>query len=362
MQDRTTNKTPEEMEKMRVGRGQCLKWAGYSGDKIPEMQRRMLDAVSATPGVTAAGYIDNVPLNLGSGDSYVYTDATTDYRPTNYAADAMNYNVAPGYFAAAGTTLLAGRDISWRDDSKAPVVAIVNREFARKVFGSVGKAMGQSFKFWGGNRAQVVGVVEDGKYRTLTENQQPAMFFPIQQHQSSGMYLVVRSNRDPQQIGSALQRTLRSVDPGVPLTIDTWNHNLTWALFASRVASVALGVLGLLGAMLAVTGIFGMASYVVSKRMRELGIRVALGAGQRRVLGAALGRALILLASGSVGGLILGLLATKVLSYIVYQATPKDPWVLSGVVATMLILGLVASWIPAQRALAVDPMILLRDE
>jgi ABC-type antimicrobial peptide transport system permease subunit len=114
--------------------------------------------------------------------------------------------------------------------------------------------------------------------------------------------------------------------------------------------------------MLAVTGIFGMASYVVTKRMRELGIRVALGARQKQVLKAALGRAFILLASGSVAGIVLGVLATKLLSFIVYQATPKDPFVLGGVVLTMMLLGLLAAWLPAQKALAVDPMILLRDE
>jgi ABC-type antimicrobial peptide transport system permease subunit len=128
------------------------------------------------------------------------------------------------------------------------------------------------------------------------------------------------------------------------------------------VATVALGVLGLLGGMLALTGIFGMASYVVTKRLREFGIRVALGASQRKVLGAALGRVFRLLAFGSVAGMILGMLTTRVLSYIVYQATPKDPIVLCGVVLTMLFVGLVASWIPARHALAVDPIILLRDE
>jgi predicted permease len=339
-----------------------LQWAGYTGDKISVMQRRMLDAVSGISGVGAAGYINNIPLGLGGGDSSVYDDATTDYRPTNYVADAMDYNISPGYFAAADTTLLAGRDISWHDDSKAPVVAVVNREFARKVFGSVDKAMGKYFKFWGGNRAQVVGVVEDGKYRTLTEDQQPAMFFSILQHQDSGISLVVRSNRDSGEIAAALQRTLRSLDAGVPLSIASWDSELSWALFASRVAAIALGVLGMLGAMLAITGIFGMASYVVSKRMRELGIRIALGADQKKVLAAALGRALRLLTIGSACGLALGLLATKLLSYIVYEATPKDPWVLGGVLVTMLALGLIASWIPAQRALAIDPMILLRDE
>ncbi len=105
-----------------------------------------------------------------------------------------------------------------------------------------------------------------------------------------------------------------------------------------------------------------MASYVVSKRLRELGIRVALGAGQRQILHASMGRAFRLLAIGSAAGLVLGVLATRVLSFIVYQATPRDPLVLGGVVATMLLLGLSAARIPARRALAVDPVILLRDE
>ena len=339
-----------------------LQMTGYSGDKTPEMQRHMLDAVGAIPGVTAVGYVDHVPLGLGGGDSFVYSDATTDFRPTNMVADAMNYNVSPGYFVAAGTTMLAGREISWHDEKKAPVVAVVNREFARKVFGSVDKAIGGHFKFWGGNRAEVVGVVEDGRYRTLTEDQQPAMFYSFQQHESTDTFLVVRSNREPQEIVGALERTLHGLDAGLPLNIVTWNRELDSALFAARVASIALGVLGLLGAMLAVTGIFGMASYVVTKRFRELGIRVALGAQQKQVLRAALGRAFVLLGAGSVLGIVLGVLAAKVLSFIVYQATPKDPVVLGGVVLSMLLLGLFAAWIPAQKALGVDPMILLREE
>jgi ABC-type antimicrobial peptide transport system permease subunit len=148
----------------------------------------------------------------------------------------------------------------------------------------------------------------------------------------------------------------------LPFTIHTWTRALDSALFASRVATVSLGVLGVLGAMLAVTGIFGMAAYSVSRRLRELGIRIALGAQHREVLGAALGRAFRLLAFGSAAGLVLGLAATKVLAVIVYQASPRDPLVLAGVVLIMLLLGLLAAWIPAQRALSVDPLILLREE
>ena len=339
-----------------------LQMAGYQKDTYAQMQRRMLDAIGAIPGVSAAGYISQIPLGLGGGDSFVYTDTTTDFRPTNFAADPMNYNISPGYLAAAQTRLIAGRDLSFDDKKDAPIATLVNRTFAVKVFGSVEKAIGGHFKFWGGNRAQVVGVVEDGKYRTLTEDQQPAMFYSFQQHQDSGTWLVVRSERDPAEMSAALERTLHGLDSSMPFEIHTWTENMDTALFAPRVASVALGALGLLGAMLAITGVFGMASYVVSKRLRELGIRIALGAGRREVLSASLGRAFRLLAAGSALGIVLGLLATRVLSSIVYQATPKDPFVLGGVTATMLLLGLVASWIPARRALAVDPLVLLREQ
>jgi predicted permease len=342
--------------------GSDLRTAGYAEDHLPQMQRRMLEAVAAVPGVKAVGYTSQLPLSLGGGDSDVYYDSATDFRPTNSVGDAMDYNVSPGYLEAAGTRLLAGRDLTMHDDDKAPTVALVNRRFAEKVFGSVDKAVGGHFKFWGGKRAEVVGVVEDGKYRTLTEDQQPAMFFSFQQHKESGTWLVVRSERDPQELARNLETTLKGLDSGLPFTIKTWTVELDGALFAARVATVALGVLGLLGAMLAATGIFGMASYVVSKRLRELGIRVALGAGQRQILRASLGRAFRLLAIGSLAGLALGVLATRVLSYIVYQASPKDPLVLGGVTLTMLLLGLLATWIPARRALAVDPLVLLRDE
>lgn len=339
-----------------------LHMGGYSGEQQLLMQKRMLDAAARIPGVSAVGYADRLPLSIGGGDSNVYSDSTTDFRPTNAAADAENFQVSPDYFRAAGTAMLAGRTFTMHDEEKTPGVAVVNREFARKVFGSVDRAIGQHFKFWGGQRAEVIGVVEDGKYQTLTEDQKPAMFFSFLQHQDSNVWILVRSDRDPQEIGAALRRSMRSLDPALPLEIKTWNSEMDSALFAARVATVALGVLGLLGAMLAITGLFGMASYTVSKRLRELGLRVALGANQRKVLGAALGRAFRLLGVGSAAGLILGVLATRIISSIVYQATPKDPLILGGVVLTMLGVGILASTIPARRALAVDPMTLLREE
>jgi predicted permease len=342
--------------------GTELHMSGYTDDRVQQMQRRMLDAASAIPGATAVGYIDHLPLGIEGGDSGVYADSTTDYRPTNEVADAMNYHISGGYIEAAGTRLLAGRDLSMQDDAKAPKVALVNRQFAVKVFGSVNQAIGGHFKFWGGQRAEVVGVVEDGRYRTLTENQQPAMFFSFLQQPSSNTWLLVRSNRDPHEISAALEKALHGLDAAMPIVVRPWSQTMDSALFAARVATVALGVLGLLGAMLAVTGIFGMASYTVSKRLRELGIRMALGAQRKQVLRTALGRVFILLSVGSAAGLTLGLLATKVLSFIVYQATPNDPAVLGGVILCMMLIGLVAAFIPARRALDVNPVILMREE
>jgi ABC-type lipoprotein release transport system permease subunit len=204
--------------------------------------------------------------------------------------------------------------------------------------------------------------VEDGKYRSLTEDQQPAWFMSYQQYPTSETFLAVRYAHGTGAAGATLEKTLHGLDSGLPTDAKPWPVELQGALFAPRVATVALGVLGLLGAMLAVTGIFGLASYTVSKRLRELGIRVALGAGRREILGTSMGRVVWLMVTGSVVGLVGALLAKKLLSYIVYEASPMDPLVLGGVAATMLILGMIAAWIPARRALAADPLVLLRDE
>ena len=339
-----------------------LHTAGYDDAKTEQFQREALDAIKRIPGVYNAGYINHPPLSVSVSDTLVYANGTTDFRPLNSAADAMFYKISPGYFSAARTALLAGRDFTWHDDAKTPRVAVVNERFARKVFGSIENAVGGYFMKGDKSRLEVVGVVQDGMYRTLTEEQQPAMFLPILQDTSDETTLVVRANRSTTQMAAALQKTLVSLDPGLPVRIETWPDAMDTALFAARAATVALGVMGMLGAMLAVTGIFGMASYTVSKRMRELGIRVALGARRGEVLQAALGRSVKLLCAGSIAGLSLGMAASKVLASVVYEATPRDPLVVCGVVVAMILLGTIAAWLPARRAASVDPAILLREE
>jgi ABC-type antimicrobial peptide transport system permease subunit len=229
------------------------------------------------------------------------------------------------------------------------------------MFGNA-SAIGMHFMTGKDASYEIVGIVEDGKYESLTEDPKPAMFFPLGQDSESDTTLVVRSQLPPIEIASALHRVLAQIDPDLPFMIHSWTDALASVLFPARVASASLGIMGLLAAMLAVTGIFGMAAYSVSKRMRELGVRVALGARPAQLMRSALGRPLILLLAGSAAGLLLGVVASKLLAQIVYQATPRDPLVLSGVMCTMALLGLVAIFIPARHALAIDPAGLLREE
>ena len=339
-----------------------LTMGGYSGDRTLAMQKRMEDALGSVPGVESVGMVDQFPLSGSFGSRDIYRDQTADFTPANVVADVMTFRISPGYFRAAQTTMLMGRPFSWHDDRESPRVAVVNRQFATKIFGSPTNAMGNHFKLEDGTRVEVVGITEDGKYYQLTEDLRPALFLPMAQWTSSSTNLIVRSERQAQPLTAALRLKLKTLDAGLPFELRSWNDELSIALFPPRVATISLGLLGAMGGVLAITGIFGMAAYSVSKRLRELGIRMALGAQRKEVLRAALGRPLKLLVLGSVAGLGLGVLAGRVLAYIVYQANSRDPLVLAGVVVAMLLMGLVATWIPAQRALSVDPLNLLREE
>ena len=286
---------------------------------------------------------------------------TTDFRQSNSAFGAKYFSISPRYLDAAGTRLMAGRDFTWHDDAKAPKVAIINQTFAHAMFGN-NPALGRQFMMGDKVPCEIVGVVENGKYDSLTEPPWPAVFFPLEQNPNSYTSLVLRSQLSTVEVMLELRRTLAQIDPTLPFVFHTWPDALALVLFPARVATATLGVMGLLAAMLAVTGVFGMAMYSVSKRMREFGIRVAVGAQPVQLMRSALSRPLILLLSGSAAGLLLGAMASQLLAQIVYQATPRDPVVFAGVMTTMALLGFVATWIPAQRALRVHPTELLRQE
>lgn len=340
-----------------------LTTTGRSAKDALATEKHIANALQAIPGVEHVGWLNTYPplVYTSATRTNLFRDETTDLTPSKAAERPYTYGISPGYLEAAQTALLAGRDFRW-DDENRPAVVLVNRELARRMFGSINGALGRSIRQSDGTRSQIIGVMEDGKYLTATEDAQPAMFVSVVQRPANSAYMVVRSKRDPQELAAAMRRALREAEPGLPPSIQSWEGMLAVALFPARMAAAALGVLGLMGAILSITGVFGMAAFSVNRRLKELGIRVALGARRTEVLGTALSRALRVLAIGSISGLVLGVLASRVLAAIVFQATPRDPVVLAAVVLAMLILGVLATWIPAQRALAVNPLVLLREE
>jgi len=338
-----------------------MRMAGYSDKDALLVQRRMIEEAARIPGVTAVGTVDSPPLSGDGSSTSVYREGTDELRPSKAVAFPKYFSVSPGYFTAAGTRLLSGRDFNWQDGASTRKVAIINETFAGKMFGNL-PAVGRHFV--GGDKTlyEVVGVVEDGKYDSLTEDPTAAMFWPLAQANEGHTTLVVRSQASPADVAPALNRVLTGIDSSLPFTLRQWPDALALVLFPARVATVALGVMGLLAALLAVTGVFGMAAYSVSKRLRELGIRVALGARRGQLMRSALGRPLLVLGAGSAAGLVLGVMASRLLAFLVYEATPRDPLVLLGAVGAMMMVGLVATWIPARRALGVNPAQLLREE
>lgn len=324
------------------------------------LKKEVLEAARSIPGLSAAAMVSRTPFTGGMHGRPIYRPGTTEFKLKNSVLAPYVFTMSPGYLEAAGTRLLRGRDVSWHDTAKSPFVAIVNETFVRKMWGEE-PAIGQRFILW--NRlTEVVGVAEDGKYHDLQESPQAVVYLPLSQREDGEAVFVVRSRLAPNEMAAALERTLSSIEPNVPITVQSWSDTLDDELLPARAATVALGVMGLLAAMLAVTGIFGMAAYSVSQRMRELGIRVALGARRTHVISAALGRPTVVLGVGSVLGLLAGIFASRLLGRIVYQANPLDPMVVGGAVLTMALLGMAASAIPAWRALAVDPSKLIRQE
>ena len=344
-----------------------LSQAGYSSEAADHLQRQLLERVSQLPGVTAAGYAHTTPLSQDTSTAGVFPQQTTDFRPSNRAFVGYYFNVSPGYFTATETPLLAGRDVSFTDTAKTPAVAVVNQLFARSLFHS-DDAVGRYFKNSSGVQIQIVGIVADGKYLALNEDPEQAAFFPISQRAGTKTSLIVRIRPDSSDAAlndtaATIRKVMRDLDPAVPVRESSaWHNHLGLTFFPSQVATVALGLFGAFGLLLSITGTFGLASYTVSKRLRELSIRVALGAQAKQILSAALGRMLILLASGAAAGMLLGVAASRVLSAIVYQASAQDPFVLAAVALTVLLTGLLSVASPVRRALHIDPANLLREQ
>jgi predicted permease len=340
-----------------------LRLGGAGSDDVPlETGKALIQAVRDTPGVTAVGAANRLPLSGGGLRGVpVYRPGTTEFTLDNSVMAPYVFTVSPGYLEAAGTRRLSGRDVSWEDTTSTSPVAIVNQTFARRMWGDT-PAIGQRFIVQRDDVIEVVGVVEDGKYHSIQEAPQPVLYLSWSQNGPDSVTLVVRSQRKVNEMAATLERTLKGLVPNADINVRPWHDSLGGMLFPARAATVSLGVMGLFAAMLAVTGIFGIAAYNVSHRMKELGIRVVLGARPKEVMAAAVGRPIVLLGVGSLVGLVSGVFASRLLGQIVYRANPLDSAVLGGAVLTMALLGSAASAIPALRALAVDPSRLMRED
>jgi predicted permease len=336
-----------------------LALAGYSPSEGRLFQQRALERVVALPGVRTAAYASSLPLRIDQSTTTAYPESG-DVRPSEAVA-AHVYQVSPRYFEALGTRLLSGRDFTAEDTLDRPAVAIVNEAFVRRVL-RTGDPIGRRFRTGLTRFVQVVGVVEDGKYESLSDAPEPAVFEPATQAYNSTTVLLARSSLPEADVARQMAAIVTGLDARVPLlSRGSATDAIAIAFLPAQVAGVALTAFGVVALVLALVGVYGLAAYAVSARMREIGIRVAIGARRRHVVSFALGRTATLLGMGSLIGLIASLAARQAMGAIMYHASAADPFVLVIAVLSMTGVGLVASWVPTRRALTVDPARTLRD-
>jgi predicted permease len=274
---------------------------------------------------------------------------------------AVIYNISPGYFRAAGTKLLTGRDVNAYDREGAPHVAIVNEALVHVLFGQE-NPLGKRLRM-GSSQLEIIGVVETGKYEFLGEDPHPAVFSPIAQSELGWTTLVARTRLPAEAATALLRKAVLDLDPELTLfNTGSLKDQLALPLFPARFAATVLGVFGLLAMTLAATGLFALMSYAVSRRTREIGIRMALGARPAQVLSTVLKRTLILCAAGISIGTIATLAAGRMLTAVLYGVSPRDPATYAAAILLMAAVALVASWNPAARAVHIDPARTLREQ
>jgi ABC-type antimicrobial peptide transport system permease subunit len=258
--------------------------------------------------------------------------------------------------------MLAGRDFDWHDDAKSPRVAIVNMAFARQILHTENPLGKRLSRGPGGPLQEVIGVVETGKYASPTEPETAALFESMLQDYNTTTTMIVRSSLPESQMAEKVRQTMAQLDPELPLFgTGPLSQILGFAFLPLHAAVIALSAFGLLAIVLAITGIHGLVAYGVARRVREIGIRVAIGANPQQIIKLVLAKTFTLLGIGAFIGLCLALAAGRLLETVVF-ASPRDPMVFAAVCVTMIVLGLISSWSPTLRALKIEPTIALRHE
>ena len=336
---------------------------GYDRERGREFQRRLLERARALPGAQAAGIGNLVPLEL-----YVAVfPVNVEGRPPEREGEtplAGAAQVSPGYFRALGARLIAGRDFTEQDGDQSPRVAVVNETFARR-FWPGADAIGKRFSIpsRGDELIQVIGIARDGKYRSLSEAPQPFVFTSIRQSYAGLTTLVVRTNDAPAQTLAALRREIERLDPHLPVFgAMSLTEHLRLPLFPARVAATALGGFGALSLTLAAIGLFGVMSYSVGQRTREIGVRMALGARGSDVLRLLIRQSMAVVALGLAIGMAGALALTRLMSGLLFGVSATDPVIFAGVALLLAAVALAACYLPARRATRVDPLVALRHD
>ncbi len=328
-------------------------------------RREMLDAMRTIPGVDAAAETNVVPL---SGNSWS-NSAWMDGGDTQRKLDTSFSRIGPNYFKTLNIQLLAGRDFNDDDGANAPNVAIVNETFARKLLDGV-DPLGQRFRKEATPSTpesvyEIVGLVKDTKYEDLRENFGPIAYLANLQETGTtgtGGQFLIRSNLPRAELTAAVKRVLAEVNPAVSIKFLEFKTMIGESMLRDRLMATLSGFFGLLALLLASIGLYGILSYGVASRTKEIGIRMALGARSREVLSLILREALLLVLVGVALGLPVVFGATRFASTLLFGLTPTDPFSLSVAALLLFAVAFVAGYLPARRATKVDPLVALRYE
>jgi predicted permease len=342
-----------------VETGVPLVAAGYDNPRAKVFQNDLIDRVRALPGVESAAFARVTPLGYGS---YSSTPIAVDgYRPPLEEQPEIDYNqVGPAYFATLGIPLLSGREFTRADDESAPLVAIVNRTMKARYWGDqdpIGRRLKVKDKW-----ARVIGVAADSKYESMREDPKPFFYVPLLQDFVRGPALNVRTTQPLQNISAALLREVRALDRNLALyEIITLQEQVNRSTSPQLVAVTLVSVLAGLALLLAAVGLYGVMSYAVAQSMRELALRMALGAGSADVLRLVISRGLKLTAGGVVLGAVAGLVLTRLLGRLLFDVSPSDPRAFGVALVVMTITTVAACFLPGWRAARTDPARVLRD-
>ena len=336
---------------------------GYDEARGRTFYRELLRRLATLPGVESATAAMQLPL---SGRFSSTSVEIAGYVPKPEEEMSVGYNiVGPRYFETMGIDVLQGRGIDRQDDERATAVVVINETMARRYWvqdGPLGNAIGSTIR-WRNRELTVVGIVRDGDYRRLREDPRPFLYFPLLQSYLSGTILHVRTVGDPEELAGAVRAEVRRLDPALPLSgVQTLEEHLRLATFAPRLLATFLGGLGTIALLLSTVGLYNVIRTAVSQRTREIGVRMALGAQPTEVARLVLGQGLLLALLGAGLGLAAAFAASRLLASQLYGVSATDPVVFTAVVALLAAVSALASWLPARRAAAVDPMVALRGE